>query len=140
MTRPASWRRSRPAETSRTPIAKRFRVRRPRRLRQARSCGDLGRSAFAKSFEADALDPVAESLVGPPVGAKRHENRTEQVGYACDRNVRCVHAVEACAVEVARKHHVVLAQRRADKPHITEVPPRAPVGASPPPETDSLPP
>src|SRR5258708_37318127 len=102
MTRPASWRRSRPAETSRTPIAKRFRVRRPRRLRQARACGDLGRSAFAKSFEADALDPVAESLVGPPVGAKRHENRTEQGGDAFDRNVACLHPVGAGICTVGR--------------------------------------
>src|SRR5712691_8135664 len=120
---------------SQTPIAKRFQAQPRQRSRETRqsSCGDP-----AQGFEADAIDPVAEPFPGSALGSKRHEDRPEQRRYVGDGYVGCVDAVEARAVEIAGEHHVVLAERRADKPDVPEVRPRAAVGAAAHAKADAL--
>src|SRR5712692_8378583 len=122
MTRPGSWPRWRPAGRTRTPSAGWPPGPRRRAPRSAptRSCRPLAQGEpFTELVEPHAIHPIAKPIAADPNAAVLGEQRTQQGRNLSDRDVGCVDAVEACAVEIAAEHHVVLAERGADEADIS---------------------
>src|ERR1700737_580630 len=106
------------------------------RIALAWSCGLL--LSRAQRVEPNPLDPVAETFAGVSLRAELHEDRAQEVDDFVDRHVRGIHAVEPGTFEIPSQHHVVLAERGADKADVAEIRAGAAVGAAAHPEADAL--